>query len=61
MSRTKLFPLVLVVGILMAPKSLFAFIGGCVDSPEDPTVVMALVGACAAVAPVIWSRRRGRG
>jgi hypothetical protein len=42
-------------------RSAFAFLGGgCVDSPEDPTVVMALLGAGAAAIPFVWSRMRPR-
>jgi XrtJ-associated TM-motif-TM protein len=33
---------------------------GCVDSPEDPTLVMAGLGIAAAAAPFAWSRIRNR-
>jgi XrtJ-associated TM-motif-TM protein len=31
---------------------------GCVDSPEDPTIVLALVGAAGAFAVSLWRFRR---
>ena len=31
---------------------------GCVDSPEDPTVLLALVGGAGALAAGIWRSRR---
>jgi XrtJ-associated TM-motif-TM protein len=31
---------------------------GCDDSPEDPTVVLALVGSAGAVAAGLWRARR---
>jgi XrtJ-associated TM-motif-TM protein len=33
--------------------------GGCVDSPEDPTIVLALLGGIGAVA-MSWKTARGR-
>jgi XrtJ-associated TM-motif-TM protein len=41
-------------------RSAFAQISGCVDSPEDPTVVMALLGGGAAAVQFVWSRFRAR-
>lgn len=34
---------------------------GCDDSPEDPTIVLALVSGAAALAARVWKRRRRRG
>jgi len=44
----------------LTTKSAFCLIGGCVDSPEDPTVVMAAIGIGAAAVPIVWSRVRAR-
>jgi XrtJ-associated TM-motif-TM protein len=55
-----LFLLIAVVLFVLTSRSAFAQISGCVDSPEDPTVVMALLGFGAAGANVVWSRIRSR-
>jgi XrtJ-associated TM-motif-TM protein len=31
---------------------------GCVDSPEDPTVLLALVGGAGALAATLWRMRK---
>jgi XrtJ-associated TM-motif-TM protein len=31
---------------------------GCVDSPEDPTIVLALVSAAGALAAGVWRARK---
>jgi XrtJ-associated TM-motif-TM protein len=31
---------------------------GCVDSPEDPTIALALVGGAGALAVAVWKARR---
>lgn len=33
---------------------------GCDDSPEDPTVVLALVGSAGAIATNLWKSRAGK-
>ena len=33
---------------------------GCTDSPEDPTVVLALVGSAGALVATMWRSRRRR-
>lgn len=33
---------------------------GCTDSPEDPTIVLALVGSAGAMAAVAWTRMKAR-
>lgn len=33
---------------------------GCTDSPEDPTIVLALVGSAGAMAAVAWARVKAR-
>lgn len=58
----KITPVFLIAASFFAltTKSAFALIGGCVDSPEDPTVVMALLGGAAVITPLVWSRVRAR-
>jgi XrtJ-associated TM-motif-TM protein len=34
--------------------------GGCVDSPEDPTIVLALLGGFGAAAAMSWKTFRSR-
>jgi XrtJ-associated TM-motif-TM protein len=34
--------------------------GGCVDSPENPTAVLALIGAAGFGISQLWSRYRAR-
>jgi XrtJ-associated TM-motif-TM protein len=31
---------------------------GCSDSPEDPTLILALVGGAAAIATTLWNSHR---
>ncbi len=48
---------------LFAVTPAFASIGGCVDSPENPTWILAGIGAVAAGVPWVRSvvrRRRGK-
>lgn len=33
---------------------------GCTDSPEDPTILLALVGGAGAFAAALWRSRRGK-
>jgi len=44
----------------LTTKAAFGFIGGCVDSPEDPTAVLAVLGCGAAAIPILRSRIRAR-
>lgn len=44
--------------LLLAP-GVFATQGLCVNSPENPTVVLGLVGAAAASYPLLRERARG--
>ena len=41
--------------VVLTTRSAYA-LGGCVDSPEDPTVVMGMLGLGAAAAPMVWTR-----
>jgi XrtJ-associated TM-motif-TM protein len=46
------------LGLMLAAALLPAHAqGGCVDSPEDPTVVLALLGGLGAVAAGMWTYR----
>jgi len=56
--RTLIF--VSVSMFFLATKSAFAFLSGCVDSPEDPTVVLALLGCGAVAIPAIRAKFRSR-
>lgn len=42
--------------VLLTTKSAFALLGGCVDSPEDPTAVLALLGCGAIALPIIRNK-----
>lgn len=49
---------VLVVTITLFSLALPAFAqGGCVNSPENPTALLAVVGSAASVAMIIRGRR----
>ena len=59
----RMVPTFLAVSVFLiaaTTKAAFGQITGCVDSPEDPTVVMAGLGFTAAVVPFAWSRIRNR-
>ena len=49
---------VLATVILSVPVLAHAQLGGCVDSPENPTAVLVLVGTAAAVWPTIRQKMR---
>lgn len=55
MKRMKLLLAISVVLLATSPLRLHA-LDGCVDSPEDPTVVLALMGSAAAFGE--YARRR---
>jgi len=46
------FPLMLALALPLRAQT------GCDDSPEDPTVVLALVGGAGALAANLWRLRR---
>jgi len=48
------FPLMLAVTMPLCAQS------GCIDSPEDPTIVLAAVGAAALAAARMRMKRPGR-
>lgn len=59
MNRIVKFSLMIfLISVACHARVLFAQISGCVDSPEDPTIFMALIGVCAAAAPKLGSRIR---
>lgn len=45
-----------VLGLSLACSSAALAFGGCINSPENPTLLLALVGGVAAGVP--WLRRR---
>jgi XrtJ-associated TM-motif-TM protein len=54
---TSLF--VVALAIVLAPSLCHAQ-GGCTDSPENPTALLAVVGAAGAAIPMLRSRLRSR-
>ncbi len=46
------FPLLVAVSLPLRAQT------GCDDSPEDPTIVLALVGGAGALAGSLWRSRR---
>jgi XrtJ-associated TM-motif-TM protein len=48
------FPLMLAITMQLHAQT------GCDDSPEDPTIVLALVGGAGALAASVWRMRRHR-
>ena len=60
MHKKSAFPWIAASLFALTARSAFAQISGCVDSPEDPTVVMALLGGGAAAVQFAWSRFRAR-
>jgi hypothetical protein len=59
MKKYLLLAVVGVVAIGVAASRALAF-GGCVDSPENPSVVLGLIVAAVAAAPLIRSRLNSR-
>ena len=57
MMRMKRIVFVIGFALLAVARPLFAQ-SGCVDSPEDPTLVLALVGGAGAMVAGIWRARR---
>jgi len=56
--RTFSFFAVALCLIGLTPKAALGQISGCVDSPEDPTIIMAALGIAAASIPLAWSKIR---
>ncbi len=49
----------LAVIVMGVPVIAHAQIGGCVDSPENPTAILVLVGAAAYALPTLRQKLRG--
>ena len=60
MHKKSAFLLIAASLFVLTARSAFAQISGCVDSPEDPTVVLAVLGGGAAAVQFVWSRFRAR-
>jgi XrtJ-associated TM-motif-TM protein len=64
MKVSKMRVLAVLSGLLMVsltvPPGAYAQLNGCVDSPENPTVVLALIGAAAAAFPLARSYLKSR-
>jgi XrtJ-associated TM-motif-TM protein len=61
MKKGQIGKLVSGIGLLAAASSAAYAQGGCVDSPENPTVVLGVVGAVSAGVPWLrakWLSRR---
>jgi XrtJ-associated TM-motif-TM protein len=61
--QRKNIPMLLLTAVALfalTTKAAFGYIGGCVDSPEDPTAVLAVLGCSAAAIPILRSRIRAR-
>jgi XrtJ-associated TM-motif-TM protein len=58
----KSIPSLLVIAVALFAFSTKAFgqIVGCDESPEDPTVVLALIGSAAVAFPVLRGKIRNR-
>jgi len=56
--KRALFPAVILVLFTALPLCAQS---GCVDSPEDPTFVLALVSGAGVLAATVWRNRRRRG
>jgi len=52
--------LVLVASLVLLSTRAFGQIVGCDESPEDPTVVLALIGSAAVAFPVLRGKIRNR-
>jgi XrtJ-associated TM-motif-TM protein len=57
--RTLPFLLIAVLVLTVGSKAAFA-LGGCVDSPEDPTAILAILGCGAAAIPILRSKMQAR-
>jgi XrtJ-associated TM-motif-TM protein len=59
MNKTARFWLTAIVVLLTAPVIAHAQLSGCVDSPENPTAVLMVVGGAAYAWPTIRQKLRG--
>jgi XrtJ-associated TM-motif-TM protein len=56
--NTKNFTVAVAFTLMLATAFPLRAQSGCVDSPEDPTIVLALVGGAVAVAASLWRSLR---
>jgi len=54
----KKFALTFAFTLLLAAALPLRAQTGCADSPEDPTLILALVGGVGAIASMLWKSRR---
>ena len=47
------------LAVFICTSAAFA-LGGCVDSPENPSIILAALGAAGAALPFVYIRRRKR-
>jgi XrtJ-associated TM-motif-TM protein len=59
MNKTARFWLTAIVVLLGAPVIAHAQLSGCVDSPENPTAVLMIVGGAAYALPALRQKLRG--
>ncbi len=60
MSFYRLYSRALTLCALLATSSLANAFGGCVDSPENPTLILGLIGGAAAAAPWCLKKLQAR-
>ena len=60
MSFSRLYSHTLALITLLAASSLTHAFGGCVDSPENPTLILGLIGGAAAAAPWCLKKLKAR-
>lgn len=56
----KLWLLLPCIALLLVATPLFADAGGCVNSPENPTAILAVVGSAGAFFVSVRARIKGR-
>jgi XrtJ-associated TM-motif-TM protein len=59
-SRKYILPIFLTALVIALAPALASAQNGCTDSPENPTAILALVGAAGAVVPRLRSYLRAR-
>ena len=60
MTIRRLYSHTLALVALFAVSSLAHAFGGCVDSPENPTLILGLIGGAAAAAPWCLKKLKAR-
>jgi hypothetical protein len=59
-STTGFTAMLTVSSLTMLPGLAHAFPGGCVDSPENPSVVLGLAGGAVVGLSFLWTRWRSK-